>query len=271
MHIFRTILSTVLVAMMALPVEAQSEGGLIAGAEAEKKLTNKLSVNVEAELRTRNNFKTMDRWNLGLGVEYKFTKWLKANAGYQLLHYNNREKTEYYTTYESDGTTVKNHKVHWRPSYWGAKHRFYVSLTSTYKFANNIRVSLRERWQYSYRPSKATERWTWRTNADGTTADDYALRLDDDYVRSASGKNQLRSRFQIEYDKKRALLTPYASVELFNSWKVEKVRYTVGTDIRLSKQHSLGVYYRFQKMHNVEADDYDPDMHYLGVGYKFKF
>ena len=64
---------------------------------------------------------------------------------------------------------------------------------------------------------------------------------------------------------------PYANVELYNSWAVEKVRYTIGTDINLSKQHTLGVYYRFQDMKNVAADDYDPDMHYIGVGYKFKF
>ena len=85
------------------------------------------------------------------------------------------------------------------------------------------------------------------------------------------GKNLLRSRLQIEYDKKHALLTPYASMELYNAWGIEKIRYTLGTDINLSKQHSLGVFYRFQNMKHVDADDYDPDMHYLGLGYKFKF
>jgi hypothetical protein len=48
------------------------------------------------------------------------------------------------------------------------------------------------------------------------------------------------------------------------------VRYTVGTDIRLAKQHSLQVYYRFKNTHNVDENDYDPDMHYLGLEYKFK-
>ena len=90
-------------------------------------------------------------------------------------------------------------------------------------------------------------------------------------MRTAKGKNQLRSRLEISYDKKHALFTPYASVELYNAWAVEKVRYTIGTDIRLSKHHSLNAFYRFQDMKSVDADDYDPDMHYLGVGYKFKF
>ena len=97
------------------------------------------------------------------------------------------------------------------------------------------------------------------------------MRLDDDYVRSGKGKNQLRSRLQVELDKKRALFTPYVSMELFNSWAIEKIRYTAGTDIRLNKQNSLSVYYRFQNMKNVDDEDYDPDMHFLGLSYKFKF
>jgi len=31
------------------------------------------------------------------------------------------------------------------------------------------------------------------------------------------------------------------------------------------------VYYRFQDIQHADADDATPDMHYIGVGYKFKF
>ncbi len=120
-------------------------------------------------------------------------------------------------------------------------------------------MSLRKRLQYPYRPEKTVSRWDIN---DGVW---------EDKVRSGKGKHQLRSRFQVEYKKKGAMLKPYANVELYNSWAGEKVRYTVGTDIKLNKMHSLSVFYRFQNMRNVDADEYDPDMHYLGVGYKFKF
>ena len=233
----------------ALPATAQSEGGLLLSAEAEKKIDKKLSVSLEADMRTRNNFKTMDRWSLDLGASYKLTKWLKADAGYVLLNQNNHEKINYKTSGAYDN---------WRPSYWGLKHRVYASLTGSYKIGD-IKLSLRERWQYTYRPSKNVQRW------------DFDDETWEDKVRSGKGKNQLRSRFEIAYDKKRALFTPYASVELYNSWGIEKVRYTVGTDIRLNKQHSLTAFYRFQDIRNADADDYDPDMHYLGIGYKFKF
>lgn len=139
------------------------------------------------------------------------------------------------------------------------KHRFYASLAGSYKFSNNIKLELRERWQYTYRPEKTVERWDF---------DDEAW---EDKVRSGSGKNQLRSRFEISYDRKRAFFTPFTSIELYNSWGIEKIRYNIGTDLRLSKQHNLSIYYRYQDMRQVDDEGYEPDMHYLGVSYKFKF
>ena len=133
-----------------IPSMAQSESGLLLEAEAEKKLSKKVSVALEAEMRTRNDFKTMDRWSIGIGGEYKPVKYLKLGAGYTLLNTNFREGI----SYKADGNYNN-----WRPSYWGVRHRFNVSATGTYKFRNNLRISLRERWQYTYRPEKSVQRW----------------------------------------------------------------------------------------------------------------
>ena len=233
-----------------LTASAQCEGGLLLGTEAEKKLNKQLSVSLEAELRTRNDFKTMDRWAVGLGAQYKLTNWLKADAGYKLLKTNFREDIDL----KSSGAYN-----HWRPSYWGIKHRFYASLAGSYKFSNNIKLELRERWQYTYRPEKTVERW------------DFDDETWENKVRAGKAKNQLRSRFEVSYDRKRALFTPFASVELYNSWDIEKIRYNIGTDLRLSKQHNLSIYYRFQDMKQIDTEDYTPDMHYLCGSYKFKF
>ena len=250
MRVYNKFVAVLFLFLLSLTASAQSEGGLLLGAEANKKLSKKLSISLEAELRTRNNFKTMDRWVVGLGAQYKLTNWLKADAGYKLLNTNFREDIDL----KSSGAYN-----HWRPSYWGVKHRFYASLAGSYKFSNNIKLELRERWQYTYRPEKTVERWDF---------DDEAW---EDKVRAGSGKNQLRSRFEISYDRKRALLTPFTSIELYNSWGIEKIRYNIGTDLRLSKQHNLSIYYRYQDMRQVDDEDYEPDMHYLGVSYKFKF
>ena len=247
---FRITLTALALTALSQPLMAQSEAGLLMEVGAEKKLSKKFSVGLEADMRTRNNLKTMDRWSVGISASYKPIKYLKFNAGYTLLDNNFREKISYNTSGSYNN---------WRPSYWGIRHRLHASVTGTYKFQNNLRVSLRERWQYTYRPEKTVERW------------DFDNSWWEDKVRSGKGKNQLRSRLQLEYDKKGALLTPFASMELYNSWAIEKIRYTVGTDFNITKQQTFSLFYRFQNMKNVDDDDYDPDMHYIGVGYKFKF
>lgn len=242
-----TLLTTLL---LSTSVFAQSESGLITELGVEKKLSKQFSIGLDADLRTRNNFKTMDRWSIGISGEYKPMKYLKLEAGYTLLNNNFREDM----SYKASGSNNN-----WRPAYWGIRHRVNAFVTGTYKFNNNLRLSLREGWQYTYRPEKTVSRW------------DFDNEWWEDKVRSGKGKNQLRSRLQLAYDKKNALLTPYANVELYHSWAIEKIRYTIGTDINLSKQHTLNIFYRFQNMKNVDADDYDPDMHYIGIGYNFKF
>ena len=233
-----------------LTASAQSEAGLMMEVGAEKKLSKKVSIGLDAELRTRNNLKTLDRWSLGVGAEYKVLKNVKLAAGYLLLNDNFRESI----SYKADGNYNN-----WRPSYWGIRHRLYASATGSLKLNKNLRLSLRERWQYTYRPEKTVSRW------------DFDNSCWENKVREVKAKNQLRSRLQVDYEKKHALLAPYASVELYNAWAVEKVRYTLGTNVNLAKQHTLNLYYRFQDLRNVAADEYDPDMHYIGAGYKFKF
>ena len=233
---------------------AQSEGGLLLTADVDKKINKKLSMDIEGTFRTRNDFKTVDRWSGALGVSYKLTKWLKASAGYTLLYDNYREKISYHRT--SDGTVTGYNN--WRPSYWGTRHRVNAALTVDHKVWGDLRLSLRERWQYTYRHEATPDRW------------DFDNAQWEKKVRGGKGKNQLRSRLQMEYDKKNAIFKPYAYIELYNKWSIEKVRYTVGTDIKLTKQHSFDVFYRFQDARNVDDDDYTPDMHYIGIGYKFK-
>jgi len=236
------------VAVMSLPISAQSEGGLLFEVGAEKKVTKNFSLGLDGEFRSRNNFKTADRWGIGVKADYKLTNWLKADAGYKLLYTNFHEDINY----KSSGAYNT-----WRPSYWGTKHRIYASLSACYKLPNNVKLSLRERWQYTYRPETTVTRW------------DFDDEKWEDKMRGMYVHHQLRSRFQVEYDKKKARFTPFAGIELYNGWGVEKIRYNVGTDIRLDKQQSLSVFYRFQNI--CDSEDEDPNMHYLGFGYKFKF
>lgn len=247
-----------------LPLGAMAQGddfGLDFSLEAQKKLSKQWSMSLEGEYRTRDNTKTSDRWSFGLGVDYKVTKWLKASAGYNLLYDYNDSKITYFGEYDNaviEGDADAGDKKYNYPSYWTPRHRFNVSLTFDKKLFGDFRFSLRERWQYTYRPEQTIQRYS------------YLDEKDIDKIYNGKGKNVLRSRLQIEYDKKSLDVTPYANVELFNAWSLQKVRYTAGLDWKLSKQHSVGAFYRYQNVRN-DDDDNEPNTHLIGVGYKFKF
>lgn len=227
---------------------AQSDFGIWYSAGAEKKLSKKWNLEFEGEFRTRNNTRTVDRWDLGIDAEYKIAKVLKAAVGYTFLNDNFMEKITYH---ENGG--INNY----RPSYWGIRHRLHFDLTGNYTIGR-VKFSLRERWQYTYRPSKTTERFDY---------DNYKF---EDKSVDGKGKNVLRSRLLASWDIRHCKIEPYANVETFNSWKLTKLRYTVGGDWKVTKKHIVGVYFRFQDVRDNDAEN-EPDSHIVGIDYKFKF
>ena len=240
---------------------AQSDDfGLDFSVEAEKKIDKQWSVSLEGELRRRDDAKTNNRWSRGLGVDYKIAKWVKASAGYSLL-YDNTKRISYSDQEDvDDGDFDEVGMPKKCAQYWAPRHRFNVSLTFDKKLFGDFRFSLRERWQYTWRPEHTvSERWSYLDEAYDGKAKTYG----------GSGKNVLRSRLQVEYDRKGLSLTPYANVEFWNAWKLQKTRYTVGLDWKLSKQHAVGAFYYYQKVN--DDDDLEPNRHLLGVSYKFKF
>ncbi len=224
-----------------------NEWGLWTSASVEKKINKLWSVEAEGELRTRNDFKTIDRWSGGVEVNYKVASFLALGAGYTILYDNNIEKISWH----DDGTPNN-----WRPSYWGLRHRFNVDATLKHSIGR-MRLSLRERWQYTYRPEKSTERYDF----DNSKWEEKCV--------NGKAKHLLRSRLQIDYNLKKSKIDPFASVELFNGWNVQKVRYSIGADWKLSKKHSVGMGYRYQT--TDDDDNNEPDRHILNVGYKYKF
>ena len=80
----------------------------------------------------------------------------------------------------------------------------------------------------------------------------------------------LRSRLQVEYDSKNVPVSPYASVEFFNQMSLEKVRYQVGAEWSLTKQHAVGAFYRYQHISN-DDEGLEADRHLIGLSYKLKF
>jgi predicted porin len=215
---------------------------------AEKKLSNKFSVGAEAEFRTRNNMRTADRFSVGIGAEYKILKQLKASAGYTFLYDNNMEELDL----KRDGLTPNK----WMPSYWGTRHRFNVSLTGSIDI-KRLNLSLRERWQYTYRPEASGKR--------------YDIDNDEWDIKKGKGKNELRSRFQVSYDFPHWKFDPFANIEMFTAkGGTQKMRYQVGVDYKIKKIHNFALTYRFQDVRK-DDDDNEANRHLIGISYTYKF
>ena len=232
-------------ALMPTGLQAD-DSGLILSAEASRKIRKGLNVSIEAEFRSRNDFRTAERVSLGASVSYKLLPWLKASGGYNLLFDNDREEITY-----NDDMSYNN----WRPSYWGVRHRFNVSLTASYK-VRRVEFSLRERWQYTYRPEKMIDNFDF----DEGEWEDHKVR--------GKGKNVLRSRLQAEWDIPRCKFDPFASVEFHQSKYLDKTRFIVGVDHTIKKTHDFKLYYRYQLTGSHSSD---PNIHMLGLGYTYKF
>lgn len=213
--------------------------------EVKKKIFSGFDASLEGEFRTRDGLQTVERWSGSAGVSYKMFRWLKASAGYTFIHY-----------YHPMEVTKKGNYI---PEYWQPKHRVNLSLTGKVDW-RRFTFSLRERWQYTYRPSQSVPKF------DG---DDGSVK-NDEYI-SGKGKNVLRSRLQVEYNIRKCAFTPYTSCELSYSLNeigaFEKLRWTLGTEWKLSKKHALDFYYLYQN----KADDDEANGHVIGAGYSFKF
>ena len=201
----------VLSALLLTSVGVKAEGddfGIWTEANVEKKVSRNLSIDAGVEMRTRDHVKTVDRWSGSIGASYKLTDWLKASADYTFLYDNNEKWND------------KQTKV---ASFWGVRHRFNVSLTGSVDFGN-LSVSLRERWQYTYRPEKTVE----RTKVSNGKVEDKTY--------NGKGKNVWRNRLQLKY-KLTSLWRPYVNGETYVAGSgLEKYRLSAGTEIRLSRR-----------------------------------
>lgn len=239
--------------LLALLVPQQSNAqsndfGMFYELGVEEKLTSRWTIGGEAELRTRNNTRTIDRWTAGVSAEYKFTKKLKAALGYTFMNVNNIEEYDL----KRDGMTPNK----WTPSYWGVRQRLYAGVSGSLDW-NRFTFSLRERYQLTYRHAEEVQKYDF-DKEQWTTVKEKV-------------KHVLRSRLQAEYDIPHCKFDPYANVEMFvGKDGIQKMRYQVGVDYKYKKKQTFSLTYRFQNV-NGEDDDSDINSHLIGISYKHKF
>ncbi|MBO7098347.1 MAG: DUF2490 domain-containing protein [Bacteroidaceae bacterium] len=266
-----------LIAVLLLPTMLRAqwtdEYGTWLELSAKKNLGTKWSIGLEAEYRAQED----SRWALGLDAGYKLNKYIKFGAGYTLLY--NRKKAK------QNGDPAIDDEYSIRPAYAYPRHRFIVEATADKRFWKWLRISLRERYQLTYRPEKNYEKTEYTKQIDfdeDWNPIEYWSEETETKTKTSTTTQLLRSRLKFEVDKKGWDFAPFVSAELCNSVRVgdhmnvDKVRTAIGTSYKINKQHevSLGYILTFVFNDDDELSDkttYNNRIHAVSIGYNYKF
>ena len=250
-------------------LRAQSDDfGLWTEINVSKSLPHNLELSFEGEYRMEDCLRKTDRFGGTLSLGYKATKFMKFKAGYALLYgFHSEERKEKYTNDIKDPFFYEGYNI--TESYWSLRHRFKADVTFDKKFFKWLKVSLRERYQYTFRPEQEVPRMKYRF-APGDP-DSKTSKSDPD-VKHEKRTHKLRSRLELEYDKKKCDWGPFVSFEFYNDLqnklKWDEYKVMAGSSYKISKRHKV----KFAYLYNVEKEEQPFEArHVLVLGYDFKF
>lgn len=295
---------TMAVALLCLTTKAwcqnQDDFGLWFESTVEKNLPYNLSVGITGEVRTQNNTSNIDRLTAGFSLGYKVNKYFKVGVSYNLMGmYNPNSRKEHFKT-RDDGSQKLDSKGNpiWNgykttPSYWTPRHRLNIEATAGVKVGKWVRLSLRERYQFTRKASKTIDETKYRYDIDESidpeTGEPIFINygLKDGYpivepdTKGGTSDHLLRSRFKAELDKKKLKWSPFVSVEFHNNLTsdyndgnrrpvlyLKKIRSTFGTGYKFNKHHSISAAYVLTC--NRDAD-YHKRIHAISLGYEYDF
>lgn len=238
---------------VSLTASAQGLSG-----EASVKYATPLHFDVSAgvDYRTTDGFKDTDQWSVDAGLSGKIIKGLKWGVGYNFI------QDHYPSSISKGGYNVS--------AYWVTKHRAYAGLTGSLKLGKKFTLSLRERYQYTYRNPLDVPRFD-----DGVPAGNKHV--------DAKSKHVLRSRLELSFKPyKKCRFEPYVSYEVYSLLKsvnhtdktstggtfADKRKATAGCSYKIDKHNSIELFYRY--VYTSDPDDRDAS-HLIGVGYSLKF
>ena len=294
--------------LSTLAFAQDNDFGLDLSAGAEKKLLyNRLTLGLTAGFRTQDNTSRAERYDVEFSAAYKFYEHgsfsLKGGLSYEQIWSQKLGECEAtykdkprHVVYEDDKfdyigngqfapiiegyTSGYNKGYNYTASYWRPRSRVNMSLSFSYKPTKRWSFSLKETMQYNHYYSVTADRTEYRektrfkeryddngnpyTYTEVTNTTEYL-------VKQKLSKNRwiLRSKLTVQYNIRRNPFAPYLSIDYGTGIgdNAQKWKFTAGTDIKLDKKNTLEAFYRFQK----ENDDDEPNGHYIGLGYNFKF
>lgn len=240
------------ITISALSLSSTASGQtLLGGAEFSAKLPKNFSVDAGAEFRSTDWFSDASQWSVEASLDYKPLKPLKISAAYKFIQQHN------------PASETRKGKAY--PDYWDDKHRVSISATGSLKI-QKFELSLRERYQYTYRPSHIIP---FIDPEDGNrTIDEKSYHI-------------LRSRVKAEFKpRKKSPWKPFVSFELYTRLKTlnhteettasarfyDKWRLEAGTSYKLNKHNSLELFYRYSRSTD---DDENDSPHTIALVYSF--
>ena len=242
----KTVLKIFITALfLMIPAFAMAQDfGLDINAGLKKKIIKGLSVSAEFEVRTQDMSSKMERIDAGIDISYKPIDYFKFGIGYNFID-------KYKLSHQTDsGNTIDD--------YWSPRHRVNFYVTGILPI-DNFEISLRERYQYTYRMETSARKW----NSLGVEQDEKIIKSKDYHA--------LRSRVLARYKIEPVMLSPYFSLEFYNdlahSFSIDKIKLTAGVEYSLKKHHGFDLFYRYVAG-IAESED---ECHLIGLGYEFKF
>ena len=252
---------------------SENEFGIWATVEASKKINKKFKVVGDVEFRTTDFVNDIERRTVGVKVEYKILKWLKANVGYSFMYTHKPEETSIKDIKEAlneNGEMDILYDKNVDHDYWVIRDRFYATLSGEHKIGR-FEIGLRERLQYTHTSSAWTtetkHRWYQEYDDEGNELPSSYEATTEPEFKEAKNNLTLRSRLNVKYDIPNCKINPFASVELYtrlDEWKgCDKLRYRVGGSYKINKDNSISFFYLYQDAN----DDDEPKGHAIGFEY----
>jgi hypothetical protein len=202
------------------------DSGMWISAGTEKKLNDRWNLGASIELRTKDDTKSIDRWQLVLNGAYKVSEHLKLGGCYE---------------FQLRNRTIDN------ATEFVPRHRLMFDVTPGTKVFDWLKLSLRERYQYTYTMQKS-------------------------HV-AATHEHHLRNRLKAEIDNSSMKgWSPYVSVEMFNNlskqFQIDEMRMAIGTTYSISARHTINFGYLLDLKRS--AGGLDKALHVLTLGYVYK-
>lgn len=244
--------------------QSDDEFGVWTTFEASKKINKKFKAAFEAEFRTLDGVGSVERYSLGARIDYKITKWLKANAGYIFIYNRKPSEKDIKDVIDADAGLYDYNVDH---AYWTCRNRFHITVAGEYKIGR-VEIGLRERLQYTRTNSATTDETKYRW---GLIPPEYEVyeqtATTEEEFKESKENTTLRSRLTAKWDIPKCKINPFASIELYtrlDQWKGnDKLRYRIGASYKIDKDNSISLFYLYQDTN----DNDEPKGHAIGFEY----